>query len=113
MLLRSQSLQSVSSAIKSKEYISVWWNGITPGLGPGSEGSIPSIETNKEIMAGKGDKQRPTDHVAYASNYDAIFGKKTRDLCNGSISDFDSESVGSIPASCTTDEKTDLNQSVE
>lgn len=26
--------------------------------------------------AGKGDKQRPTDHEAYASNYDAIFSKK-------------------------------------
>lgn len=26
--------------------------------------------------AGKGDKQRPTDHEAYAKNWDAIFGKK-------------------------------------
>jgi hypothetical protein len=25
--------------------------------------------------AGKGDKQRPTDHAKYASNYDAIFRK--------------------------------------
>jgi hypothetical protein len=27
-------------------------------------------------MAGKGSKQRPTDHSAYSSNYDAIFGRK-------------------------------------
>ena len=28
--------------------------------------------------AGKGDKQRPTDHEAYSNNYDAIFGKKPK-----------------------------------
>lgn len=28
--------------------------------------------------AGKGDKQRPTDHEAYANNYDAIFSRKKR-----------------------------------
>lgn len=26
--------------------------------------------------AGKGDKQRPTDHKAYSNNYDLIWGKK-------------------------------------
>lgn len=26
--------------------------------------------------AGKGDKQRPTDHETYAKNWDAIFAKK-------------------------------------
>ena len=31
-------------------------------------------------MAGKGDKQRPTDHEAYASNYDLIFGNKIRGI---------------------------------
>ena len=30
-------------------------------------------------MAGKGDRQRPTDHVKFSQNYDRIFGdKKTR-----------------------------------
>ena len=29
--------------------------------------------------AGKGDKQRPTDQAAYASNFDAIFGKKAKE----------------------------------
>jgi hypothetical protein len=29
-------------------------------------------------MAGKGDKQRPTDHEAYSANFDAIFGNKIR-----------------------------------
>lgn len=64
-------------------------------------------------MAGKGDKQRPTDHEAYASNYDLIFGKNTRELCSGSTTAFDAVSLGSTPSSRTTDENTDLNQSVE
>ena len=29
-------------------------------------------------MSGKGDKQRPTDHEAYSTNYDLIFGKKNK-----------------------------------
>jgi len=28
--------------------------------------------------AGKGDKQRPTDQASYASNFDTIFGKKSK-----------------------------------
>ena len=28
--------------------------------------------------AGKGDKQRPTNHKAYSENYDQIFGKKPK-----------------------------------
>lgn len=29
---------------------------------------------------GKGSKQRPTNHDAYASNYDAIFGKRRQEV---------------------------------
>jgi hypothetical protein len=31
--------------------------------------------------AGKGDKQRPTDHQKYAHNWDVIFGKKEKTPC--------------------------------
>ena len=30
--------------------------------------------------AGKGDKQRPTDHKAFSDNYDRIFGKNTESI---------------------------------
>ena len=33
--------------------------------------------TNRE--AGKGDTQRPTDHKSFSENFDAIFGKKTKE----------------------------------
>ena len=66
-------------------------------------------------MSGKGDKQRPTDHVAYSSNYDAIFGKKNKlgDGVVGNTTDFDSVVSGSIPDPSATNENSDLNESVE
>ena len=84
-------------------------------LGRRGEGSIPSILTNKDFMAGKGDKQRPTDHVAYASNYDAIFGK--RNLLGYGVAenttDFDSVVPSLNLGTPASTENTDLNQSVE
>ena len=66
-------------------------------------------------MAGKGDKQRPTDHAAYSANFDAIFGK--RNLLGygvaGNTTDFDSVVLGSNPGTPASTENTDLNQSVE
>lgn len=66
-------------------------------------------------MSGKGDKQRPTNHSAYSSNYDAIFGNKNK-LGNGVVgntTDFDSVVSGSIPDSPATNENSDLNTQVE
>jgi hypothetical protein len=66
-------------------------------------------------MSGKGDKQRPTDHAAYSSNYDAIFGKRNilGNGVDGNTTDFDSVVSGSIPGSPATNENSDLNESVE
>jgi hypothetical protein len=41
-------------------------------------------------MNGKGSKQRPTNHDAFASNYEAIFGNKAKvELFDEPVDEFD------------------------
>ena len=58
-------------------------------------------------MAGKGDKQRPTDHASYTSNYDVIFSKKTITHTHNIIPDGLSSHNGEYWYKCTKCGKSD------